>query len=162
MYEKKLNAFIAHSFDNEDKQITLKLKKILIELGVHPITGDIGVEPPAEQVLKRMKESDFVMVLLTKRFPILDGKSNNEWMTSIWIYNEIGMAYALRKPMIFLCEKNMKPGGIMESAAGIQYFKRKTFLYIVPRIGQLISDVKKKLYVRSKDQTQMTEFITKE
>lgn len=161
MSKRKLKAFIAHSFDNEDRQVTLKLKKILIELGVHPITGDIGVEPPAEQVLKRMKESDFVIVLLTKRFPII-GEGNEVWMTSEWIYNEIGMAFALRKLMIFLCEKGIRPGGIKESAAGILYFKRKTFLYIVPHVGQMISDVKKKLHTGLQGQMQMTEFITRD
>jgi hypothetical protein len=68
----------------------------------------------------------------------------------------------LRKPMIFLCEKGLRPGGIKESAAGIQYFKRDTFIYVVPRIGHLISEVRKKLYKGPKGQTQMTEFIINE
>jgi len=158
MSKKRLSAFIAHSFDPKDKQITHKLKKILMKLGVRPITGDIGVEPPAEQVLKRMKESDFVLVLLTKRYPIMD-EDSEEWMTSEWIYNEIGMAYALKKPMIFLCERDLRQGGIMETVAGVQYFKRERFPYIVPRLGQLLSEVREKLCTDSKGQTRMTEFI---
>lgn len=158
---KRLNAFIAYSFDQKDKQFTHKLKKVLIKLGVHPITGDIGVDSPAEQVLKKMKESDFVIVLLTKRFPIMEGDCG-DWMTSEWIYNEIGMAFALNKPMVFLCEKGLRPGGIKESVAGIQYFKRETFPYIVPRLGQLLTDVKEKLHTGSRGQTRMTDFIYKE
>jgi hypothetical protein len=159
MNKKKLSAFIAHSFYQEDVQITLRLKRILIKLGIRPITGDIGVDSPAEQVLKKMKESDFVVVLLTKRFPMLD-ENCKEWMASEWIYNEIGMAFALNKPMIFLCEKGLRSGGIKESVAGIQYFKRETFVYIVPRLGKMLSEIMEKLHAVSKGQTRVTEFIT--
>jgi len=161
MNRETLKAFIAHSFDQKDRQITLKLKRTLIALGVRPVTGDVGVGSPAEQVLKKMRESDFVIVLLTKRFPIM-GESGREWMSSEWIYNEIGMAYALKKPMIFLCERGIRPGGIKESVGGIHYFKRETFPYIVPRIGQLLSDIEEKLYGGSRGQTRVTEFFRNE
>lgn len=161
MIKDELNAFIAYSFDQRDRQITLKLKRILIELGVRPIPGDIGVDPPAEQVLKKMNQSDFVIVLLTKRYPIM-GESGKRWMTSEWIYNEIGMAYTLKKPMIFLCERGLRSGGIKESVAGIQYFKRETFPYIIPRLGQLLSEVREKLDVESRNQTRVTEFMRNE
>ncbi len=133
-----VKAFLSASFDPQDEQMVEWFKKLLNLVGVEPSFADWSeVCPPIDKVRRNIAESDFVIVILSKKEKI-DGK--NIWKTSNWIQDEIGMAHGLKKPIIAFVEKGVDTSGILKFVTDYLEFERhdlnKKLLKMIHAIAQ--------------------------
>ncbi len=109
MKTHKYKAFIAHSFDEKDKEvvnwITNKLNRYF-----DVVTGE---QPEAktltEKIFPRIDECNVFCGILTKRYH----NDKDEWVTSPWIYNETGYALLNKKKILVFLEEGVKDLGIV-------------------------------------------------
>ena len=89
---KTRKAFVSCRFHSEDGAVVRWFERKLKSLGLqaHTARAPRSVPPPAKVVADIM-DSDFLVAVVTKT-------------PSPWIQNEIGMAYALGKPVIAFFE----------------------------------------------------------
>ena len=71
------------------------------------------------------KKSDFVFILMPRRYQCYDEESgNNLWKSSEWIQNEIGMAYAYERDIIAVVEEGVKDEGMLKDIRWCYSFNR--------------------------------------
>lgn len=86
------------------------------------ISTDLFLRPIPPEILRKIKESDLLVAIIT-----LDKGD------SPWIQNELGMAYALEKPILVFYEDGIDPAGFAPMVSEYIQFKRND-------LGKLIRD----------------------
>lgn len=128
--------FVAHQFSNDDQEIVDYIRMRLLEpkgLILRDGRAD-GLEEFRHTILKKIRDSRYFLCLLTKRASLDSGT----FVSSVWLYQEIGAAIAYGKSPLLLVEEGIDPDFIGEL--------QKTFEYIEftrsnhPRVFDAISN----------------------
>jgi len=90
--------------------------------------------PALEKIEEGIKRSDFVFVILTKRYKS-EAYGQYRWKSSEYIQNEIGMAYAYHKPIVAVAEEGVDVEGILPDITWYHRFNREELLKtrVLPR-----------------------------
>lgn len=94
--------FIAHQFIPDDEEIVGYIRERLLErngLAVYEGKAD-GLEEFRHSILKKIRESRYFLCLMTKRAALDSGL----FVSSVWLYQEIGAAIAFGKSPLLLVE----------------------------------------------------------
>jgi hypothetical protein len=102
--EEPHQVFLAHQFDQEDTPLELILRSTLTEAGYDVVDGRVdGLEQFRHTILAKLKKSRFFLCLLTRRAQLKSGA----YVSSVWLYQEIGAAIGLGKKPLLLVEDGM-------------------------------------------------------
>ena len=89
--------FFSHSFKEVDRGLNETFKSLLTFFYIYEYTieRDTRSIDKIQKAREGIKDSDFVFILMPRRYHCYDEESgNNSWKSSEWIQNEVGMAYA--------------------------------------------------------------------
>lgn len=125
----KYEAFFSHSDKPDDERVNEFFKSLLKLYNVWPqvVEEDIRPIPVLEKIEEGIGNSDFVFVVLTKRYEY-KAYGQYGWKASEYIQNEIGMAYAYHKPVIAVVERGVDVEGILPDITWYHYFDRNDLL----------------------------------
>lgn len=105
--------FLSRGIRFEDKIIGNPIAQMIREWGLFPITVGINVSAPSsltnEIINSQIQGSDGLIAIATPR--ILD-QNTYTYKTLEWLHSETGMAYAQRKPILILKDRNVNLGGL--------------------------------------------------
>lgn len=140
-----LKCFISCRFDPSDKEVIDYICGLLNALSFSTyIAHDADIRPPEEKIRQEIEASDCICVIATRGSKV-EGKES--WFTSEWIYSEIGMAAALRKPIVCFLEKGVLSEGLGEKKTSFYEFEKETFKDRVFDAVQFISKTRKQIEV---------------
>lgn len=133
---RKYKAFVAHSFDEKDKEVVdwiiNKLKKCF-----DVVTGE---QPEAkrlvEKIFPKIDKCDVFCCILTKRYC----NDKGEWVASPWIYGEMDYANFNKKKILVFVEEGIKDLGITSKDYEYVSFNREKM-----KIKENIQKLKKKI-----------------
>jgi len=118
-------AFLIHSSKSEDNYLLNLVRRIFRLYGVS--TYIVEEDSRAMDFLQKSKDgieqTDFVVVLLTKRYKYKD-LGQWKWKGPDKCYDEIAMSYMRGKDIFALIEKDVDPGRVLERVAWYKIFKR--------------------------------------
>ena len=99
--------FIAHQFNIDDQELVRYLREdILRPSGYDAVEGRAeGLEEFRQAILNKMSHAKFFLCLLTKRSELVTGT----FVSSAWLYQEIGAAMAFGKKPLLLVEEGIDP-----------------------------------------------------
>jgi hypothetical protein len=109
MPEIPVKAFLSCSLAAEDREVVDLIKKLLAALHITPeiqVWQDVGRLTP--EIEDRIKATDCVVAIATKRYPI---ENSDEFTFSDWVHDEITMARSFGKPVVLFLEKGVRIGG---------------------------------------------------
>jgi hypothetical protein len=130
---KTTRAFVSCRFHRDDMVIIRWFERKLRSLGLQPHTAMAPRSiPPPEKVLADITSSDVVVAIVTKT-------------PSPWIQNEIGMAYALGKPVVAFFEAGAYNKGLYPYVADYLEFSRRELESATDPTIHLINDVVRRL-----------------
>jgi len=140
--ETKYKAFYSHSAMEEDREVVKFFEAMLklFDVSVYKVEDDCRPIPVLEKIEEGIKQSDFVFVILTKRYKC-EAYGQYGWKSSEYIQNEIGMAYAYHKPIVAVAEEGVDVEGILPDITWYHRFNREELL----KTGALPSDFFEKL-----------------
>jgi hypothetical protein len=107
--------FIAHQFNQDDDAMVGHLKtRVLEPAGFYPSDGRAdGLEEFRTGILRKIMDARFFVCLLTRREELASGG----YVSSLWLYQEIGAAVALGKRPLLVVEDSIASsfaGGLTE------------------------------------------------
>lgn len=106
-----MKIFLAFAFRDEDKVLVSHIERLLASQNVQLITGErLGGEHLTPEVQKRIKESDALIALMTRREQLQGGG----WTTHSWVQDELSWARAKDKLAITLVEEGITMGGMFQ------------------------------------------------
>ena len=139
-------AFLIHSSKPKERELLDQFRELVKTYGVN--TFIIEEDPRSVDWLQKsldgITSSDFVLAFLTKRYQFTDEKGSIAgWKAPDKCYDEIAMAFALRKDILALVEKDVDPGKVLETRAWCYRFERepkfkagtKFFLFLDKYLG---------------------------
>jgi len=99
--------FIAHQFNTDDEELVRYLREdILRPAGYAAVDGRAeGLEEFRQAILNKMSRARFFLCLLTRRSELVTGT----FVSSVWLYQEIGAAMAFGKKPLLLVEEGIDP-----------------------------------------------------
>lgn len=99
--------FIAHQFNPDDTALVTFIRdRILVPAGFELIDGRAErLEEFRTSILTKIKQARFFLCLLTKRIELASGA----FASSVWLYQEMGVAVAYGKKPLLLVEDNIDP-----------------------------------------------------
>jgi hypothetical protein len=119
-------AFLIHSSKSEDNYLLNWVRRVFRLYGVS--TYIVEEDSRALDFLQKSKDgieqTDFVVVLLTKRYKYKDDSGQWKWKGPDKCYDEIAMSYMRGKDMFALIEKGIDPGRVLERVAWYKIFRR--------------------------------------
>jgi hypothetical protein len=140
-----LKCFISCRFDQKDKETVDYIRGLLDALSFSTyVANDADIRPPEEKIRTEIEASDCICVIATRGSKV-EGKES--WFTSEWIYSEIGMAAALRKPIICFLEKGVLSEGLGEKKTSFYEFDRDSLKDRVFDAVRFISKTRKQIEV---------------
>jgi len=103
--ENPYAVFIAHQFNKDDQSLVRYIRDDLLKpRGFHVVSGRaMGLEQFRVSILNKIRDSRFFICLLTKRVPLESGG----YISSVWLYQEIGAAMAFGKNPLLLVEQGI-------------------------------------------------------
>ena len=124
----KKKAFLIHSSKGEERELLDWFRELLRLYGVN--TFIIEEDPRSVDWLQKsldgITSADFVLVFLTKRYQFTDEEGQVAgWKAPDKCYDEIAMAFALRKDILAFVEKEVDPGRVLETRAWCYRFERE-------------------------------------
>ncbi|MCK4241776.1 MAG: toll/interleukin-1 receptor domain-containing protein [Candidatus Atribacteria bacterium] len=127
--DTKYEAFFSHSVKPDDERVNEFFKSLLKLYNVWPqVAGkDIRPMPTLEKIEEGIRKSDFVFVVLTKRYEY-KAYGQYGWKASEYLQDEIGRAYAYHKPVIAVVERGVDVEGILPDITWYHYFDRSDLL----------------------------------
>ncbi len=113
--------FVAHQFNDDDQELVRYLRdEILLPAGYSAVDGRAeGLEEFRQAILSKMSRARFFLCLLTKRSELVAGT----FVSSVWLYQEIGAAMALDKKPLLLVEEGIDPHFTGELQKTYEYFE---------------------------------------
>lgn len=99
--------FVAHQFNTDDQDLVRYLRTEVLEPnGFAVLDGQAdGLEEFRHAILTKIQKARFFLCLLTRR-AALEGGS---YVSSVWLYQEIGAAMAYEKKPLLLVEEGIDP-----------------------------------------------------
>ncbi len=105
-HEEPHQVFLAHQFRSEDEGLESALRATLSDAGYVVVDGQVdGLEQFRQAIFAKIKRSRFFVCLLTQRARLEAGGA----VSSVWLYQEIGAAVALKKSPLLFVEDGMDP-----------------------------------------------------
>ncbi len=103
--EEPYAVFVAHQFNEDDTEIVEFIRdRILTPSGFSMLEGRAeGLEEFRQSIIERIRRSRFFLCLLTGRSKLESGG----YASSVWLYQETGVAVALDKTPLLLVEENL-------------------------------------------------------
>ena len=100
--EDPYSVFVAHQFREDDQDIVDYIReKVLAPSGFKLLEGRVeGLEEFRQTVLSKIRRARFFLCLLTRRTALATG----EYASSVWLYQETGVAVAYGKKPLLLVE----------------------------------------------------------
>jgi hypothetical protein len=97
--------FVAHQFNEDDTELVTTIREqVLTPAGFKMLEGRAdGLEQFRESIIKKIRESRFFLCLLTARTKLEGGG----FASSVWLYQETGVAVAFDKSPLLLVEENL-------------------------------------------------------
>lgn len=141
--QRPYQVFVAHQFNPEDAALVTYIRdRVLAPAGFELIDGRAeGLEDFRTSILMNIKQARFFLCLVTKRIELASGA----FASSVWLYQETGVAVAYGKQPLLLVEDDIAPQYVGELQSIYEHivFNRSNhpdkFDRIVPR---LIADLK--------------------
>ena len=132
------SVFIAHQFNADDEELVQYIRGELLEKnGFTVLEGKAdGLEEFRHAIMSKIRKARFFLCLLTKHSALESGL----YVSSVWLYQEIGAAMALGKSPLLLVEEEIDPEFVGELQKVYEYvpFTRsnhpRTFQTIIRRI----------------------------
>lgn len=143
MSQKKFKAFVSCSFDEIDKDVVNYFCNLISSFDFQiDVSNEGHPSPVQEKVKSSISISDCLIAICTKKNKI----ENSEFFkTSDWILNEIGMAFALNKPIVAFVEEGVKMEGFLPQVTSYKTFHRDTLKNNVTDIIQLLNNLENNL-----------------
>ncbi len=119
----KPRVFFSHSFLKRDKKVCDWFKKILNDFFV----VDSAVKPEPNYILNKIipkiNNTEYFIAFLCKRACVLDKFNNktNSYISSPWIYSELGYAVAKKKKILIFAEEGIHDKGMYSMDFNITY-----------------------------------------
>lgn len=103
--EDPYSVFVAHQFNKDDRDIVEYIRdKVLSPNGFRLLEGRVeGLEEFRQTILSKIRKARFFLCLLTKRTELATG----EYASSVWLYQETGVAVAYGKKPLLLVEEDI-------------------------------------------------------
>jgi len=123
----QINAFLAHSFDEKDRDLLEYFRRILSEtrISVHSATSPwAGTQVPAK-IKAMIDDADCFIALFTRKNRIAGKKSC--WGCSPYVISEAGYALHNRKPIVILKEKNVEAETLLGDIEYIEFEREKIY-----------------------------------
>lgn len=98
---RKNSIFLSHRF--ADRERINSFIRLLREKGFTVITGNYANSYINQAILKRIKDCEFFLCLMTRD----EKKENGKYTTSPWVLEEKGAAIALRKRLVLMVEEGV-------------------------------------------------------
>jgi len=119
-------AFFSHSFRDADREINDFFMNLLTFhfISVDTIERDTRSVDKTQKASEGIKKSDFVFIVMPKRWQCYDEESRLVGKSSEWIQNEIGMAYAFKKDIFAVIEEGVKDEGMLKDIRWCYSFNR--------------------------------------
>lgn len=141
--QKPHQVFVAHQFNPEDSALVAYIRdRVLLPAGFESIDGRAeGLEDFRTSILTKIRQARFFVCLVTKRIELVSGT----FASSVWLYQETGVAVAYGKQPLLLVEDNIDAQYVGELQSTYEHlvFNRSNhpdrFDRIVPR---LIADLR--------------------
>ena len=111
--------FIAHQFNKDDEELVNYIKGTVLEPnGFRSLDGRAeGLEEFRHSILAKIKKARFFLCLLTCRTALESGS----FVSSVWLYQEIGAAMAYGKKPLLLVEEGIDPQYVGELQRVYEY-----------------------------------------
>jgi hypothetical protein len=111
--------FIAHQFNEDDEELVNYIKSRVLEPnGFRPLDGKAeGLEEFRLSILTKIKSARFFLCLLTCRTALESGS----FVSSVWLYQEMGAAMAYGKQPLLLVEEGIDPQYVGELQRVYEY-----------------------------------------
>lgn len=77
-----------------------------------------------QKSIDAIRNTDFAISFLTKRYQFTDEKGQNGWKAPDKCYDEIAMSFALQKDLFALVEKETDSGRVLEDRAWCYQFEK--------------------------------------
>ena len=125
--------FLAHQFSAGDSDLEAAIRQHLREAGFETIDGTVdGLEPFRHAILQKITKARFFLCLLTHREELKVGG----FVSSVWLYQEIGAAVASGKSPLLLVEEGMDSHYAGELQKTYEYvpFERERFAEVLPEV----------------------------
>lgn len=131
-----IKAFFSCRFNTEDKEIVDYFKSLARMNGLEPVLADHPKSIPiSEKVLELMKDVDCLVAIVTP-------SSISDEVTSSWINQEIGMAYALELPVIAFVEQSINDLGMITKITEYVNFERNKLQKVLDKAASFYSSIK--------------------
>lgn len=134
--EDRYAVFIAHHFNDDDTALVTYIRdEVLQPYGFTMLEGRVdGTEPFRTAILEKIRRARFFLGLLTKRVKLASGK----FISSVWLYQEIGIAVAYGKKPVILVEERIDKEYVGELQSIYEHisFNRSNHPRIFQRISQ--------------------------
>jgi hypothetical protein len=129
-------AFVAHQFNPDDTDLVAYIRdEVLQPQGFTILEGRAdGLEPFRTAILDKIRRARFFLCLLTKRIQLASGT----FVSSVWLYQEIGAAVAYGKKPVILLEEGIDKEYVGKLQSIYQYssFTRSNHPQIFKPISQ--------------------------
>jgi len=125
--------FLAHQFTAADAGLERAIREHLTATGYAVVDGRVdGLEPFRHAILRKIATSRFFLCLLTHRSELAEGG----FVSSVWLYQEIGAAVASGKSPLLLVESGMDPHYAGELQKTYEYIgiERECFVDVLPEV----------------------------
>lgn len=125
--------FLAHQFSDSDGELEQLVRTELTGAGYSVWDGKVdGVEPFRQAILQKITKARFFLCLLTHRSELKSGG----FVSSVWLYQEIGAAVSSGKAPLLLVEDGMDSHYAGELQKTYEYipFTRGSFGDIMPEV----------------------------
>jgi hypothetical protein len=130
--------FIAHQFNTEDSSLVKYIReRVLAPAGFEVVDGRAdGLEEFRTAIIGKIKRARFFLCLLTERIQL----TNGGFASSVWLYQETGVAVAFGKRPLLLVERSIDREYVGELQSTYEHisFSRsdhpQAFDKIVPRL----------------------------
>lgn len=125
--EIQKRAFLIHSSDRSEKQILDYFRALLKLYGIETFIIETDPRPVdwLQKSLDGIKNADFVIAFLTKRYQFANESGNlRGWKAPDKCYDEIAIAFALQKQILALVEKEVDSGNVLNTRAWCYEFSR--------------------------------------
>lgn len=113
--------FVSHRFSEADESFVQGLTRHLADKGFRIITGKLATGYISQAVIRRIKEAEFFLCLLTRSYQKADGT----YSASAWLHQELGAAIAFSKPIVLMVEEGVTDlGGLQGDVQRIHFAER--------------------------------------
>jgi hypothetical protein len=134
-----IKAFLSCSFSKEDRSVVEIFRRLLSALEMTPdIHAGVDVGPLAPEIQERIKASDCVVAIATRRDRLQEA---DHWTFSDWVHDEITTARSFGKPVAIFLEDGVQLGGSLKDVRHLR-FNRHEILEGVDRVVNFLFNLR--------------------